>query len=71
MRTLAAGTGGQYLFLTDDSEVGNDHKDPTAEQYETGCLNDLMVRVIQDYLAAGSRTEMPAVSVDVQSGQQQ
>lgn len=71
MRTLAAGTGGQYLFLTDDSEVGNDHKDPTAEQYETGHLNDLMVRVIQDYLAAGSRTEMPVVSVDIQSAQQQ
>lgn len=50
LRTIAASTGGQYVFLTDDSDVGNDHKEPTVSDYETEYLNDLMVDIIDEYL---------------------
>ncbi len=50
MRSAAAATGGTYIFLTDDSGVGNSHAEPAIEQYEVVKLNDLMVDVINEYL---------------------
>lgn len=50
MRTAAVITGGQYLFLTDNSGVGLSHKKPDADQYEVKKLNDLMVEIIDSYL---------------------
>ncbi len=56
MRTGALLTGGQYLFLTDDSGVGNAHAEPHIPHYHVERLNDLMVRVIASELA-GRRIE--------------
>ncbi len=50
MRSAAVVTGGTYVFLTDDSGVGNPHKKPTDSQYKVEKLNDLMVRVINSYI---------------------
>lgn len=50
MRTAAVITGGQYLFLTDNSGVGLGHKKPDASVYEVKKLNDLMVEIIDSYL---------------------
>lgn len=52
LRTIAFRTGGTYVFLTDDSGVGREHTEATVEAYNTGALNDLMVRIVNDYLAS-------------------
>jgi hypothetical protein len=46
MRTAAALTGGRYLFLTNDSGVGNDHKEPSIPCYFVTSLRDAIVRVV-------------------------
>jgi hypothetical protein len=50
MRFLNIVTGGTYVFLTDDSGIGNSHIEPTVGQYEVEQLNDLLVRVVNEYL---------------------
>ncbi len=50
LRTMAFRTGGTYTFLTNDSGIGGDHIEPTIGEYEVEKLNDLMVRVIGEYL---------------------
>ncbi|MGI5863049.1 MAG: vWA domain-containing protein [Myxococcales bacterium] len=46
MRSEAQLTGGRYLFLTDDSGVGNPHKEPTLPCYFVTRLDKAMVRMI-------------------------
>ena len=49
MRFMAMTTNGTYVFITDDSGVGNDHLEASVGQYEVEFLNDLMVRLINKY----------------------
>jgi len=49
MRTFALATNGTYLFLTDDSGVGNAHIKPTTDKYDVEKLNDAIVRVVKQY----------------------
>ncbi|AEI43977.1 VWA domain-containing protein [Paenibacillus mucilaginosus] len=49
MRSLAAFSGGTYVFLTNHSGIGGHHADPVVGDYKVEFLNDLMVRVISDY----------------------
>ncbi|MEM6293241.1 MAG: vWA domain-containing protein [Myxococcota bacterium] len=51
MRAAAAGSGGQYLFLTDDSGVGNGHAEPHIPCYEVQALRDVMIRMVHSELA--------------------
>jgi len=46
MRTAAALTGGRYLFLTNDSGVGNDHKEPTIPCYFVTKLDIAIERMV-------------------------
>jgi len=49
-RSYAVQTGGTYIFLTNHSGVGGDHKDPTdIQDYEVELLNECMVRVVSEY----------------------
>ena len=41
---MAVMTGGKYVFLTDDSGVGNSHEEPDISGYTVEKLNDLMVQ---------------------------
>ena len=50
MRSFAILTNGTYVFITDDSGVGNAHLVPTIGDYEVEKLNDLMVRLIGKYV---------------------
>ena len=45
-RALAICTGGTYVFLTDDSGVGDSHLEPIVGDYEVELLHDLIVRII-------------------------
>lgn len=50
MRSLAILTNGTYVFITDDSGVGNDHLEPTIGEFEVEKLNDLLVRLVSEYV---------------------
>ena len=49
MRAMALSTNGTYVALTDDSGIGNSHAKPTTSFYKVEKLNDLLVRLINEY----------------------
>jgi len=48
MRHFAIATNGTYVFITNDSGIGNDHIQATVGDYEVEYLNDLLVRLIHE-----------------------
>jgi len=50
MRSFAILTNGTYVFITDDSGIGNDHLEPTIGEFKVEKLNDLMVRLVGEYV---------------------
>jgi len=50
MRSVALASNGTYVFLTDDSGIGNDHIEPTTDEYQVELLNDVFTRLIDQYL---------------------
>lgn len=50
LRAMAIATNGTYTFITDHSGIGNDHLEPTIGDYEVEYLNDLIVRLIGEYV---------------------
>ena len=50
LRFIAIATDGTYVFLTNDSGIGGDHIAPTIGEYKVEILNDLIVRLIDQYL---------------------
>jgi hypothetical protein len=70
MRTGAELTGGRYLFLTNDSGVGNDHKEPTIPCYQVTSLDKAMLRMIAMELT-GMEIEPAASDVIRTSGDPQ
>ncbi|MDO7877817.1 carboxypeptidase-like regulatory domain-containing protein [Hymenobacter sp. ASUV-10] len=49
MRSMALATNGTYVFLTDDSGVGDAHIKPTTDKFDVERLNTLLVRLISRY----------------------
>lgn len=47
MRAAAQMTGGRYVFLTNDSGIGNDHAEPHIPCYSVTRLDSAIVRMIQ------------------------
>lgn len=62
MRGAAMVTGGQYVFLTNDSGVGDSHAEPHIPYYHVEKLNVLMIRMIAGELA-GKRTDPDPKSI--------
>lgn len=54
MRSLAISTGGEYVFLTDDSGIGGGHIEPTIGDHKVEKLNALMIRLIEKYAGVTS-----------------
>lgn len=50
MRSMALATNGNYVFLTDDSGIGDKHIKPTTDKWNVEFLNDLLVRLINQYV---------------------
>lgn len=50
MRSCALATNGTYVFLTDHSGIGNSHTAPSTDDYKVETLNELLLRVISQYL---------------------
>lgn len=82
VRDMAMKTGGTYLFITDDSSVSAENQvQPTIGNYKAEQLNDLMVRVINRYLADVSApahyiddkvdtVNIPELTADIQNKQE-
>lgn len=49
MKQMSILTNGTYVFITDDSGIGNPHLKPIIPDYEVEKLNDLLVRLITNY----------------------
>jgi L-rhamnose mutarotase len=49
MRMMAIATQGTYVFITNDSGVGESHLEPTVGNYQVEFLNNLLVRLIDGY----------------------
>ena len=49
LRFFAIATGGTYVFITNDSGIGNDHIEASVGEYKVEALNDLIVRLITKY----------------------
>lgn len=62
MRVMAATTQGRYLFLTDDSGVGNEHAEPKVPCYVVTRLDQLLIRVMTSELS-GLRVEAAETQV--------
>jgi hypothetical protein len=56
LRAAAAVSQGRYIFITDDSGIGNPHAEPSVDCYQVTRLNALIGRVL-DGLVAGRRVE--------------
>ncbi len=54
-RQMAAYTGGRYVFLTDDSGVGESHIAPDISGYQVEHLDKILFRVISDEAKAFKR----------------
>lgn len=52
MRSAALLTNSSYVFLTDDSGIGDPHAKPTVDEYEVEKLNKLMIRLINEFTYA-------------------
>lgn len=48
-RALSITTGGDYVFLTDDSGIGNSHTEPIIGSYEVRKLYNVIIDIIKDY----------------------
>ncbi len=49
MKAMALATNGTYVYITDDSGIGNSHLKPSNKKSKVEFLNDLMVRLIGEY----------------------
>jgi len=70
MRNMAHLTKGRYLFLTDDSGIGNAHAEPTVDCYVVTHLDGLVTRVL-DGLITGERQEPDSDDIIRQVGNYQ
>jgi hypothetical protein len=59
MRSAAQMTGGRYLFLTNDSGVGGDHKEPSIPCYFVTKLDAAIVRMVDIELSGAYREPTP------------
>ena len=48
-RALAITTNGKYVFLTDDSGIGDSHLEPIIGYYEVQSLYDIIIDIVNEY----------------------
>lgn len=63
MRCIALATNGSYVFLTDDSGVGNAHIKPTTDELTVELLNNLLQRLISEMIYAPACNDEKRVKV--------
>jgi hypothetical protein len=70
MRSAAQFTGGRYVFLTNDSGVGGDHKEPSIPCYFVTRLDQAILRMVRIELS-GTYSEPPSEEIIRRSGNPQ
>jgi hypothetical protein len=71
MKYLALSTGGEYVYITDDSKIGNSHLKPTGGESKVTFLNHLMVNLINQYSDGNWCSDMHNPNDSVPTFQQQ
>ena len=64
-RTWAVLTGGTYTYLTDHSGIGGSHDKPDVEEEKVELLNDMMVRIIKEYVEGKPEEDIPEVEEEL------
>ncbi len=64
MRSIAMTTNSRFLFLTDDSGIGNPHAEPSVGAYDVVFLNDLIFKLIVEFTAYDKCDEQQQVAVN-------
>ena len=59
LRSTALITGGTYVFLTDDSGIGNGHDKPVVGEFVVEYLNSCLVRVLGELYDGKERPAVP------------
>jgi von Willebrand factor type A domain len=59
MRTAAQITGGRYVFLTDDSGVGNAHAEPSIPCYHVTKFDGALVRMVESEMSGTHVQPLP------------
>lgn len=62
MRVAARATGGQYIYLTDHSGIGGQHRKPHTQDTKIETLHDVMTRMIAQEL--GGEARLPTAEDD-------
>ncbi len=63
MRAMALATNGTYVFLTDDSGIGDQHIKPTTDKFTVELLSNLIARLLTQYATTTScKQEQPEPS---------
>lgn len=62
MRSAAQITGGRYVFLTDDSGIGNSHAEPHIPCYHVTKFNGALVRMVESEMT-GTHVNPPAAEI--------
>ena len=65
LRSMALATNGTYAFLTDHSGVGNKHTEASTDSYNVELLNNLLQRIIQQFIFVRDCKEKQAVNETV------
>jgi len=64
LRNEAMMTGGTYVFLTNDSGIGEDHIEASVGETEVEYLNHLLVRLINEYHTGVEGEKIPYYSIE-------
>ncbi len=65
LKFMSIATNGTYVFITDDSGIGNAHLDPLVDDYEVEKLNDLLIRLISNYTKSNGCNEQAVLNEKV------
>lgn len=61
LKNIAIATNGEYVYITDDSKIGNGHIQPTGGKSEVKPLNDLLIETIFKY--TGESCKQKAIQI--------
>jgi hypothetical protein len=66
-RTWAVMTGGTYTYLTNHSGIGGSHDKPDVEEETVELLNNMLVRIIKEYVEGKPKENAPEIEEEIKS----
>ena len=71
MRSYALLTGGTYVFITNDSHVGGNHKEAEVGEHTVEYLNECLIRIACEYCGIYTGEKIPYTPTHNQNTEQQ